>query len=229
MKKVIIIIIAIAVFCCLATAASVTAASSRAKIEESIDVMHQLASIPEKTIPPALLANARGIAVIPGVIRAGFILGGRYGRSLLLLHENGKWSDPVFITLTGGSIGWQIGVESVDVILVFKSKRSVEGILRGKFTLGADAGVAAGPVGREASAATDVQLKAEVYSYSRSRGLFAGLAIQGSALQVDDEADAGFYGREVTPHEIVRGAVPKVPDSAVRLKKVIADYERKER
>jgi lipid-binding SYLF domain-containing protein len=225
MKK--IIIMAVAVFCCLGAAVSVFA-SPRAKMEDSIDVMKQLASIPEKTIPPALLGRARGIAVIPGVIRAGFILGGRYGQGVLLLHEKGRWSDPVFITLTGGSIGWQIGVESVDVILVFKSKRSIEGILRGKFTLGADAGVAAGPVGREASAATDVQLKAEVYSYSRSRGLFAGLAIQGSALQVDDEADAGFYGKEVTPHEIARGDVPKVPESAVRLKKLIADYGRKE-
>ncbi|MDA8433463.1 MAG: lipid-binding SYLF domain-containing protein [Nitrospiraceae bacterium] len=221
------ILITAAIVCCLAVAVPALATSTRAKIEESIDVMNRLASIPERTIPPALLAKAEGVAIIPGVIRAGFILGGRYGQGVLLLRENGRWSDPVFITLTGGSIGWQIGVESVDVILVFKTKRSVEGILRGKFTLGADAGVAAGPVGREASAATDVQLKAEVYSYSRSRGLFAGLAIQGSALQVDDEADAGFYGKEVTPHEIARGEVPRVPESAARLKKLIADYEKK--
>jgi lipid-binding SYLF domain-containing protein len=227
MKKVIIIVIA--VFCCLGTALPVTAASTRTKIENSIDVMKQLSSIPEKTIPPALLAKAQGIAIIPGVIRAGFILGGRYGQGVLLLHENGVWSDPVFITLTGGSIGWQIGVESVDVILVFKTRRSVEGILRGKFTLGADAGVAAGPVGREAAAATDVQLKAEVYSYSRSRGLFAGLAIQGSSLLVDDEAVAGFYGREVTPREIAKGEVSRTPKSASRLKKLISDYEKREK
>jgi lipid-binding SYLF domain-containing protein len=224
-----IIIIAIAVFCCLGMTVPSLAASTRTKMEESIDVVNQLISIPEKTIPPALLSKAEGIAIIPGVIRAGFILGGRYGQGVLLLHKKGEWSDPVFITLTGGSIGWQIGVESVDVILVFKTKRSVEGVLRGKFTLGADAGVAAGPVGREASAATDVQLKAEVYSYSRSRGLFAGLAIQGSALQIDDEADAGYYGKELTPRKIVKGEVPKVPDSAVRLKKLISGYEKRDR
>ena len=227
MKK--FMIITTAAFLFLTMALPALAASTRAKMEESIDVMNQLVSIPEKTIPPALLSRAEGIAIIPGVIRAGFILGGRYGQGVLLLHENGKWSDPVFISLTGGSIGWQIGVESVDVILVFKTKGSVEGILRGKFTLGADVGVAAGPVGREASAATDAQLKAEVYSYSRSRGLFAGLAIQGSALQVDDEADAGFYGKEVTPREIVRGDIPKVPESAERLKKMIIDYAGKAR
>ena len=224
MKKAIIALMAF--LFCIGFAVS-AGASPRAKVEESIDVMNQLASIPEKTIPPALLAKAEGVAIIPGVIRAGFILGGRYGHGVLLLHEHDRWSDPVFITLTGGSIGWQIGVESVDVILVFKTKRSIEGILRGKFTLGADAGVAAGPVGREASASTDVQLKAEVYSYARSRGLFAGLAIQGAALQVDDEADAGFYGKDVTPHEVVGGDVPKVPEPAERLKKLIGDYEKK--
>jgi lipid-binding SYLF domain-containing protein len=116
-----------------------------AKIDESIAVLEQLVSIPEKGIPPALLSNAGGIAIIPGVIKAGFILGGRYGTGVLLLHEKGGgWSNPVFISLTGGSVGWQIGVESIDIILVFKSKRSIESILKGKFTLGADASVAAG-------------------------------------------------------------------------------------
>jgi lipid-binding SYLF domain-containing protein len=197
-----------------------------AKIDESIAVLEQLVSIPEKGIPPALLSNAGGIAIIPGVIKAGFILGGRYGTGVLLLHEKGGgWSNPVFISLTGGSVGWQIGVESIDIILVFKSKRSIESILKGKFTLGADASVAAGPVGRQASAATDVQLKSEIYSYSRSRGLFAGLALEGASMQVDDEDNATFYRkRDVPPREIIRDGGLKTPPEVDKLKRLLKEY-----
>ncbi|MEJ2695018.1 MAG: lipid-binding SYLF domain-containing protein [Candidatus Sulfobium sp.] len=166
-----------------------------AKIEDATAVLQQIVSIPEKNIPPALLRNAGGIAIIPGVIKAGFILGGRYGTGVLMVrNQEGEWSYPSFISLTGGSIGWQVGVESIDIILVFKHRKSIDRIVHGKFTLGADASVAAGPVGRQASAATDVQLKSEIYSYSRSRGLFAGLALEGAALQIDEEDNEALYG-----------------------------------
>ncbi|MBI5233747.1 MAG: lipid-binding SYLF domain-containing protein [Deltaproteobacteria bacterium] len=171
-------------------------AKGTAKIDDAVEVLEQLVSIPEKTIPPALLGNAGGIAIIPNVIKAGFIIGGRYGNGVLMTRKkDGQWSDPVFITLAGGSIGWQAGVESVDIILVFKNARSVEGIIRGKFTLGADASIAAGPVGRQASAATDIQLKSEIYSYSRTRGLFAGLSLEGASMQINYDANEAFYGK----------------------------------
>ena len=121
--------------------------------------------------------------------------GGRFGKGILVVRqEDGSWANPVFITVAGGSIGWQIGVESIDIILVFKSTRSLEGIMKGKFTLGADASVAAGPVGRQASASTDILLKSEIYSYSRSRGLFAGLAVDGASIQINHDANEAFYG-----------------------------------
>jgi lipid-binding SYLF domain-containing protein len=183
-------------------------------------------SIPEKGIPPTLLNNASGIAIIPGVIKAGFILGGRYGRGVLVIRDkDGSWSNPVFISITGGSIGWQVGVESIDIILVFKSSRSIQGILKGKFTLGADASIAAGPVGRQASASTDILLKSEIYSYSRSRGLFAGLALEGAAIQINYDANEAFYGKEHSlPSDIIDNKALKVPPVVDRLKKALNEH-----
>ena len=187
------------------------------KVENAAEVLGQIAAIPEKSIPPALLANAYGVAVLPGVIKFGFIAGGRYGSGGLVVREKSGWSDPSFVTLTGGSVGFQIGAESTDVILVFKTRRGIEGITKGKFTLGADAAVAAGPVGRQAEADTDAQLKAEVYSYSRSRGLFAGVSLEGAALEIDNRANEAFYGRIITPKEIFSGAVA-APAAAEKFK-----------
>jgi lipid-binding SYLF domain-containing protein len=175
-------------------------------IRNAVEVLEEITAIPEKGIPPSLLQDAQGIAVVPGVIKVGFVIGGRHGRGVLLIREKrAGWSNPVFVSITGGSVGWQIGAQSTDVILVFKSMKSIDGIMKGKFTLGADAAIAAGPVGRRAEAATDVQLKAEIYSYSRSRGLFAGVSVEGAALQIDDEANADFYGKEgIRAEELLR-------------------------
>jgi lipid-binding SYLF domain-containing protein len=207
-------------------AASMASAAGIGKIEDSIDVLKATESIPEKGIPPALLKNANGIAIIPNVIKAGFILGGRYGTGILVVRDKeGGWSDPSFISITGGSIGWQIGVQAIDIVLVFKSSRSIERIMTGKFTLGADASIAAGPVGREASAATDVQLKSEIYSYSRSRGLFAGLSFAGAVMQIDDDANANFYGvKDITARDIFRGNGLKAPEAVGTLKHLLTEY-----
>jgi len=196
------------------------------KIDDSVEVLEQTLSIPEAGIPPVLLQNASGIAIIPGVIKAGFILGGRYGKGILVVREkNGSWSDPIFITVAGGSIGWQIGVESIDIILVFKSDRSIEGIMKGKFTLGADASVAAGPVGRQASASTDILLKSEIYSYSRSRGLFAGLAVDGAGIQINYDANEAFYGKGYAlPSDIIGNSSLKVPPVVERLRKLLNEH-----
>jgi lipid-binding SYLF domain-containing protein len=200
-----------------------------AKLDDAIDVLKSTESIPEKGIPPALLSNANGIAIIPNVIKAGFIIGGRYGTGILVVRDKeGRWTDPAFISIAGGSIGWQIGVQAIDIILVFKSSRSIEHIMTGKFTLGADASIAAGPVGREASAATDIQLKSEIYSYSRSRGLFAGLALEGAALQVDDDTNEKFYGKKgITARDIFRGEDLKVPEPVETLKGLLEKYSAK--
>jgi lipid-binding SYLF domain-containing protein len=196
------------------------------KILLSADILEEIMAIPEKGIPPSLLDDAAGIAIIPNVIKIGFVIGGRHGTGILLVRgEGGQWSNPSFISLTGGSLGWQIGAQSTDVILVFKSGRSIDGIMNGKFTLGADAGVAAGPVGRRGEAATDATLKAEIYSYSRSRGLFAGVSLEGSALQIDDEANASYYGRqEITGGGILTGAVGRETPEIFKLKTKLAAY-----
>lgn len=195
-----------------------------AKINDAIDVLEKMTAIPEKGIPPALLNNAYGIAVIPGVIKAGFIVGGRFGSGIVVIRDTktGEWSNPAFIHIAGGSIGWQIGAESIDIVLVFKSKRSVENMMKGKFTLGADASVAAGPVGRQASAATDIQLKSEIYSYSRSRGLFAGLSVEGASLEVNDEANSAFYGEAAARSgNIFANKEIKAPAVVKKLKEVL--------
>ncbi len=201
-----------------------------AKINEVSEVLSELNRIPEKNIPAKLLRNAEGIAIIPAVVKVGIVIGGRYGKGILSIRKKDKtWSDPIFLSLKGGSIGWQIGAQSTDVILVFKTRKSLDGILKGKFTLGADAAVAAGPVGRSAEAATDTKLKAEVYSYSRSRGLFAGIALDGAALDIQDRDNAKYYGDpRITADRIGRGENPNTPASAAKLLEILSRYTDKQ-
>lgn len=188
------------------------------KINYSIEVLNEIQNIPEKSIPPNLLKNAYGIAIIPGLVKAGFYLGATYGQGILIIKNNNTWSNPCFIKITGASFGLQIGAQSTDVILVFKSKKSIDAITNGKITLGADAGVAAGPVGRMVGAGTDIKLQAEIYSYSRCRGLFAGVAIKGSALQIDNNANENFYNiKDVSPRDILYKKISQVPTIANKL------------
>jgi len=196
------------------------------KVNDAINVIDEIMAIPEKGIPPSLLRNAKGLAIIPGVIKAGFIVGGRGGKGILVVHDaDGGWSNPAFISFAGGSIGWQIGAQSADIILVFRTKRSVDNLMKGKFTLGADASVAAGPVGRQVEAGTDIELKAEIVSYSRARGLFAGFSVEGSSLQIDDEANWAFYNRGgVSTRDILENKNIKVPGIAKKLQEVLLKY-----
>lgn len=164
-------------------------------LDESTDVLAELSNIPAKGIPPKLLADAQGIAIIPRVIKAGFVVAGRGGHGLVMAKDkDGNWSDPVFINLGGGSVGFQAGVESTDVVLVFRTRKSLDRLLedKGKLTLGADASIAAGPVGRELAAATDAKLQAEIVSYSRSRGVFAGVSLDGTAIRADAGTNAAY-------------------------------------
>lgn len=167
----------------------------RKTIESAIEVLDELDKIAARSIPIAILEDAAGVAIVPNVIKAGFVFGGRAGHGLVLVREkDGTWSDPLFVNIGGASVGFQIGVESTDVVLVFRNRRSLDRFLegKGKFTLGADASIAAGPLGRKASASTDAKLEAEILSYSRSRGLFAGVSLDGAVIHPAPEANAIF-------------------------------------
>ncbi|HEV2622347.1 MAG TPA: lipid-binding SYLF domain-containing protein [Frateuria sp.] len=193
--------------------------------QNAVRVLREVMQAPDKAIPQDLLKNAKAIAVIPDMVKAGLIFGGRRGEGLISVKgPDGTWSNPSFITLTGGSVGFQAGVSSTDVILVFRTQRGVDSIVNGKFTMGADAAAAAGPVGRTATAATDEQMKAEIYSYSRSRGLFAGVALDGSVLRIDYDANAAIYGAGVTPRRIFEGGVANVPGPVVDFRDQLEEY-----
>ncbi len=186
------------------------------RVRDATEALNQLLRIPEQSVPPSLLSRAYAVAVVPNVVKAAFGVGGRHGKGIIVVRQDDNtWSDPAFVALTGGGIGFQIGAQSTDIVLVFKSRRGVEGLSSGTLTLGADASIAAGPVGRHSSAATDFQFRAEVYSYSRSRGLFAGVALEGTGVTMDRRANAAFYGSpDVTPDAIFAGSAGRAPASA---------------
>ncbi|MDH5822051.1 lipid-binding SYLF domain-containing protein [Luteimonas sp. RD2P54] len=199
-----------------ATGTALAGPEEDARAHNAVRVLTEIQAIPESAIPDKLLDEARAIVVVPDTIKAGLVLGGRRGHGLMAVKSpDGTWSQPSFVTLTGGSIGFQVGVQSADVVLVFRNDRSLESVVNGKFTLGADAGVAAGPLGRNASTATDGQLKAEIWSWSRARGLFAGVALDGAVLSIDDDANQAVYGQGTTPRMIFEGRAGQAPSNAV--------------
>ena len=200
----------------LAAGAVVAGSREDVRADDAVRVVRQIQSIPEASIPDRLLEDAKAIVVVPDTIKAGFMLGGRRGLGLMATKTpDGSWSNPVFVKLAGASFGLQAGVQSADVILVFRSERGLDDIVNGKITLGADAGVAAGPVGRNAAAAPDGALKAEIWSWSRARGLFAGVALDGAVLSIDNGANRSTYGAGVTPRMIFEGRAPQAPSAAV--------------
>ena len=170
---------------------------------KAAEVLKEVMQIPESGIPDGLMERAVAVAVIPHVVKGAFGLGGRYGKGLVSHRVNGKWSAPSYISIGGGSFGLQLGVEATDLVLVFTSNDGFKGLLDGKVKLGADAAVAAGPVGRKAEVGTDILLKSAVYSYSRSKGLFAGIALDGAVVTIDDSANKKIYGKDVTGHDIL--------------------------
>ena len=214
----------------LAITASAVHAQAReeGRLLMASQVLEELRNSRDQMIPDRLLERAYGIAVIPDMTKIAFFAGGRRGNGVLVVRDkNGRFSNPVFINMTGGSFGWQWGVQSTDIVLVFTSRKGVEGISGGKVTLGADASVAAGPVGRQASAATDTSFKSEVYSYSRSRGVFAGIALDGTALTIADGANEAFYKKDdVSASDIMSGAVTSNDDAVKRFNAAIGTSTR---
>lgn len=195
-----------------------TAEQSReeARLITATQVLDELRETPDNRVPDWLMQRAYGVAVIPEVIKGAFIFGGRYGNGVMIIRDaNDRFGNPIFVKLIGGSLGWQVGATSTDVVLIFVTPRSVQNFARGKFTLGVDASVAAGPMGRQGEAAAGVN--AEVYSYSRSRGLFAGVALDGTGLAFDKRANEFFYSNEsVTTDMITSGKVTPHSPTAQR-------------
>ena len=211
-----------------ATAPARAGEEENKRAENAVRVLKEVMEAPDKAVPRDLLQNAHAIAVVPDVIKAGLVIGGRHGNGLIAVKtRDGTWSNPAFVSMTGGSIGFQAGVSSTDVILVFRTQRGVDSIVHGKFTLGADASAAAGPVGRSAQASTDAQLKAEIYSYSRARGLFAGAALDGTAITIDNDANQATYGDGVTTRRIFDGGVSNVPNPIVDFRDLLEEYTTK--
>ena len=187
-----------------ASAPSNNTAEQTERTERAVQVLNELNGTPDQGIPKNLLDKAEGIAVIPHVVKAALGFGGSWGKGLIAVrNENGGWSQPVFIELTGGSFGFQIGGQATDVVLVFTDRKGIDSLLSAKLKLGADASIAAGPVGRTADAGTDVKLESAVYSYSRSKGLFAGIALNGAVVSVDKDADHKVYGDQASAKDIL--------------------------
>ena len=190
----------------LAAGATIIAQSNEAeRIEKATKVFEEIMAAPDKAIPDKILSNADAIAVFPSTLKGGFGIGGQHGKGIVSRRnrDTGTWSAPGFLTLTGGSFGAQIGGEALDLVLVVMNKNGLDSLLKSDFKIGGDASVAAGPVGRSAEAATDLLLKAEILSYSRSRGLFAGVSLNGSVVNEDKDAIRDFYGRPIRNEQIL--------------------------
>ena len=211
--------------CILFVASSAFAANKeQERLENSGTVLQEVMDVPDN-IPQELLEKAECIIVFPSVLKAAFVVGGSYGRGAMVCrtgeHFNGPWGAPAMYALEGGSVGFQIGGQATDLVLLVMNERGASSILDSKVKLGADASAAAGPKGRDASANTDAYLRAEILSYSRSRGLFAGISLEGSTLRPDDDANAEVYGRKITAREIVMGGKASIPPSGQHLVRVL--------
>jgi lipid-binding SYLF domain-containing protein len=190
------------------------------RIQDSIQVLQSLVSAPDDRIPQRLLDGAQAIVVIPSLIKGGFVLGAKHGTGVISVRDPtaDTWSPPVFVTMTGGSIGWQIGVESIDLALLVMNRDSIDKLLQDKFTLGGNLSVAAGPVGRSGDAATDAQVSAQILAYSRAQGLFAGATFEGATIHADDSANRAFYGQTISLRNLISAAPERgrtLPEAAV--------------
>jgi len=198
------------------------------RTHKAAQVFKEIMSAPDQGIPQDLLASAKCIAIIPGDMKFAFIFGGNYGRGLATCRTGHGWSAPMFVAIDGGSVGYQIGGSSTDLVMLFMNDHALQSLLGDKFKLGGDASVAAGPVGRNAAAGTDLRMSAEILSYSRTKGVFAGVSLDGAVVQADKSGDKEMYGDDVDRHDILSGKVP-VPESARPLLHEIGEYVREAR
>lgn len=196
------------------------------RISECSRVLQEMISAPDGGLPADLLKRSKAIVIFPSVIKAGLGLGGQYGRGVVLRKDpdTGKWGPPAFITLIGGSFGWQVGVQATDLVLLVMNEVSLKSLFKDKFTIGADASVAAGPIGRDASASTDLGLSAAILSYSRAKGIFAGVSVNGSVIQSDWEANEAYYGSDVSIIDIFFKHGGKITETAEKLISLLKKY-----
>ena len=198
------------------------------RIADATVALDEVMVAADKSIPRAILEKAEGIAVFPSLIKGGIVVGGQRGRGILSVRDkkSGSWSSPAFLTITGGSIGAQFGAQAIDLVLIINNQRGLEQLVKNQFKVGADAAVAAGPVGRDASASTDIQMRAQILSYSRSRGLFAGVTLNGSTIRQDRDAHERFYGTAYRTSQIVFDGMGGSPEPVDAWKTILAKYAR---
>lgn len=196
------------------------------RVHEAKQVMDEIMRAPDQTIPEELLAKCKAIAIYPNVVKGGFIIAGRFGKGVVLKKDEktGKWGPVAFSTIGGGSFGFQLGGSVTDLILIVMNERGMNGLLSSNFTLGGDASLAAGPVGRNAELATDLTLRAGIYSYSRSRGLFGGIALDGAVVTQDNNSNTAYYGKPLTSRDILLDNAVPVKPSSEELVKALNDY-----
>jgi lipid-binding SYLF domain-containing protein len=178
------------------------------RLENATNVLHAIMSAPDNGIPEEVLEHARCVAVVPHMVKGGFIFGGKHGKGVATCRTANGWSAPAFITISGGSWGLQIGMEGVDLVLIIQNEKGMQKLLDSNFQIGADASAAAGPVGRHASAGTDWKLDTEILTYSRAKGAFAGLTLEGASIREDDDSRNAIYGSKVTTRALLLGKVP---------------------
>jgi lipid-binding SYLF domain-containing protein len=196
------------------------------RINDAVTVLDEIMAAADKSLPRSVMEKAEGIAVFPSLLKGGLGIGGQRGHGVLSVRDkkNGGWSSPAFLTITGGSVGAQIGFQAIDLVLIINNERGLEQLVKNQFKLGADAGVAAGPVGRDASASTDLQMRAQILSYSRSRGLFAGVTLNGSTIRQDRDANERFYGTAYRTGQIVFDGLAGAPEPTPAWQATLTKY-----
>jgi lipid-binding SYLF domain-containing protein len=223
----VVILIVIVTFGATGTAAQDTTRDIKDEVEQSqkaAKVFHEIMSAPDHAIPKEILDDAECVAVFPEVVQAAFGIGGRGGRGVASCRTPQGWSAPAYFNLGGGSFGWQIGVEVTDLVMLFMNDEGMDSLLTSKLTLGAGASVAAGPIGRQAGVATDAKLNAQILSYSRSKGLFAGLALKGTVIESNDDDMRDAYGAGTTAKAVLKDAKAKAPAGVLAFPEMLARH-----
>ena len=211
-------------FAAIPAAQSPSASEEVTRLREAATIVDDVMKGADTAIPDSILKRAEGIAVFPGTIKAGFIFGGQRGRGILSGRTDKGWSPPTFLTLTGGSFGLQAGGQATDIVFVIMNRRGLENFIKNQFKFGADASAAAGPVGRDLQAGTDLQMRAEILSYSRARGLFAGVTVNGSTVRTDTDANYRFYDTRFNSTQIVVGGLAGSPGSTQAWQETLTKY-----
>ena len=228
MMKKVFMMIPLAVLACSQLLVAQPSSDEARRVADAATVLEEIMAASDNAVPRAIIESAEGIAVFPSLIKGGIVVGAQRGRGVLSVRDkkNGGWSSPAFLTITGGSIGAQFGAQAIDLVLVINNQRGLEQLVKNQFKIGADAAVAAGPVGRDASASTDIQLRAQILSYSRARGLFAGVTLNGSTIRQDRDANERFYGTAYRTSQIVFDGLGGMPQGVDDWKATLTKHAR---